>query len=392
MTPSFSSRTRWDLRPNRLSAAIEARRRAGHPILDLTESNPTRCGLSADDDAILRALSRPEALRYDPDPSGLPSARRAVSNLYAAKGVSVVIDRIVLTSSTSEAYGHLFRLLCDPGDAVLVPAPSYPLFDLLGRINDVELIAYPLIEDEGFRIDLHALEAALTSRSRAILVVNPGNPTGAFLRADDHEGLVALCDYRGLALVSDEVFSSFPAGSISERVATIASEDRVLCFALNGISKMLAMPQMKLGWIVAFGPGDIVKEALGRLEMIADTYLSVNTPVQAALPDLLALQPAVNAKIRARLASNRRTLDSLLTPPHPAGALPSEGGWSAVIRVPSTRSDEAWALALLEEDGVLVHPGYFYDFQSEGHLVVSLLPEERVFSEAASRMAGRINA
>lgn len=392
MNPELSSRTRWDLGPNRLTVALEARRRAGLPILDLTESNPTGCGLAGDGEAILRALSRPEALRYEPDPGGLPSARRAVSALYARKGVAVEIDRIVLTASTSEAYGHLFRLLCDPGDAVLVPAPCYPLFDLLGRINDVELIAYPLIEDEGFRIDVQALDEVTTSRTRAILVVNPGNPTGAFLRADDREALVERCASRGLALVSDEVFSSFPAGRVSDRVTTVAGEGRALTFALNGISKMLAMPQMKLGWIVASGPEQFLAEALGRLEMIADTYLSVNTPVQAALSDLLEMEPAINGRIRARLAANRRTLDSLLAPPHPARVLPSEGGWSAVIRVPSTRSDEAWALALLEEDGVLVHPGYFFDFPNEGRLVVSLLPEESVFVDAASRLAARLHA
>jgi len=380
------------LTPNRLAAALEARRLRGEPVLDLTESNPTRCDLTPRGEKVLAAIGRRESLRYDPDPKGLPSARRSVAALYAERGVALDASEIVLTASTSEAYAHLFRLLADPGDAVLVPAPCYPLFDFLARINDVALLPYPLVEAEGFRIDPARLGGIAGDRTRAVLVVNPGNPTGVFLKREEHDALAGLCRDRGWALISDEVFGDYALGEDPRRAATVAGDRRTLTFALNGLSKMLALPQMKLGWIAASGPEEILREALGRLEVIADTFLSVNTPVQSALGDLLALRGEIQAAVRARLAANRRTVERLLTPPHAARVLPSEGGWSAVIRVPATRGDEAWALTLLEEEGVLVQPGYFYDFPDDGRLVVSLLPEEAVFAEAAARLAQRVAA
>lgn len=390
MQPSFSTRTRWDLRPNPIATALEERRRRGEPILDLTESNPARCGLTGEGEKILRSLADERALRYEPEPKGLPAAREAIAALYAGRGVEIPPDRILLTASTSEAYAHLFRLLADPGDEVLVPAPSYPLFDFLARIGDVVLRPYPLVEVGGFRIDLRRLEEAATERTRAVLVVNPGNPTGNYLKIPELEALLDLCSRRGLALISDEVFGDYAAGPDPERVETVAGQARALTFALNGISKMLALPQMKLGWIVASGPEEMLAEALGRLEVIADTYLSVNTPVQVALPALLGLRERIQARIRSRLRANREALDRILRPPCPAHALPSEGGWSAVVRVPATRSDESWALALLQEDGVLVHPGFFFEFPAEGRLVLSLLPDEEVFREGAERLARRI--
>ena len=390
MRPTFSSRTRWNLAPNRLAAAVEARRRRGERILDLTESNPTRCGLAPAGPQVLAALASAESLRYDPHPRGLLGAREAVAALYGGRGVALGADRIVLTASTSEAYAHLFRLLADPGDAVLVPSPCYPLFDFLARINDVVLKPYLLVEEDGFRIDLGTVEEAAAEGARAILVVNPGNPTGAYLKADERHALADLCARRGMALVGDEVFSDFPLVPDAGRAASVAGEARALTFVLDGISKMLALPQMKLGWIAASGPPEVLEEALGRLEVIADTYLSVNTPVQAALPGLLALRPAVQAAIRARLEANLRALEAILAPPHPVRPLPVEGGWSAVLRVPATRGDETWALDLLEGEGVLVHPGFLFDFPCEGRLVVSLLPEEGVFREGVDRLARRL--
>jgi aspartate/methionine/tyrosine aminotransferase len=392
MDPRLSRRTRWDLRPNRLAAALAARKRRGDPVLDLTESNPTRCGLSAEGGRILAALARPAALGYDPDPKGSPEARRAVAALYAARGAPASADRIVLTASTSEGYSHLFRILADPGEEVLVPRPSYPLFDLLARVNDVALRPYLLVEEEGFRIDVGSVEEAVSERTRAVVVVSPGNPSGSFLKREEREALVGVCLTRGCALIADEVFSDYASSEDPSRVATLAGEDRVPTFVLDGISKMLALPQMKLGWIAASGPAGVRDEALARLEVVADTYLSVNTPVQQALGDLMALRITVQAPVRARLAANRGLLDEALRPPHPARALPCEGGWSAVLRVPATRSDEEWALALLEEDGVLVHPGFFFDFTTEGRLVVSLLPEEDVFREGVRRLAARVAA
>ncbi len=392
MRPPFSNRTRWDLRPNRLTTVLEERRRRGEPILDLTESNPTRCGLTGEGEAILRSLADARALRYEPEPRGLSAAREAIAALYAGRGVEIPPYRILLTASTSEAYAHLFRLLADPGDEILVPAPSYPLFDFLARIGDVVLRPYPLVEVGGFRIDLRRLEEAATARARALLVVNPGNPTGVYLKTPELEALLDLCCRRGLALISDEVFGDYAAGPDPERVGTVAGRARALTFALNGISKMLALPQMKLGWIVASGPEEMLSEALGRLEVIADTFLSVNTPVQVALPALLGLREGIQARVRSRLRANRETLDRILRPPCPAHALPSEGGWSAIVRVPATRSDESWALALLQEDGVLVHPGFFFEFPAEGRLVLSLLPEPEVFREGAERLARRVTS
>jgi len=390
MRPPFSTRTEWDPRPNRLTAALLARRERGGPVLDLTESNPTRCGLVVEGEKIRKALGRAEILRYDPDPKGLRSAREAVAALYRG-AAAVTADRIVLTASTSEAYAYLFRLLANPGDELLAPSPCYPLFDFLARLNDVGLRSYPLIENEGFRIDLERLRESVGPRTRAILVVNPGNPTGAFLKRDELEALDLVCEERGLALIADEVFSDYGTGSDPSRVTScVTDQPRALTFALNGLSKMLALPQMKLGWIAAAGPKEVLDETIQRLEVVADTYLSVNTPVQAALPDLLALRPAIQARVGARLAANRETLDRLLSPPHPARALPSEGGWSAILRVPATRSDEEWALELLERDGVLVQPGYFYDFPREGRLVVSLLPEEATFKEGMERIDARL--
>ena len=420
MIPPFSRRTRWDLTRNRLTVALDARRSLGKPILDLTESNPTRCALLHPESGrlILQALASPAALTYDPDPRGLRTAREAIATLLSAGGgwnaspggTPLRADEIVVTSSTSEAYGWLFRLLCEPGDDVLVPTPSYPLFDFLARIHDVRLLPYPLIENDGFRIDIdRLLEIILESghekdRIRAVIFVNPGNPTGAFLTRAEHLALADLCARNGLALISDEVFGDYAfdqgersAVAVSDhndgaRVATVAGDDRCLTFALNGLSKMLALPQMKLGWIAASGPEPTVSDALARLEVISDTYLSVGTPIQSALPDLLSMRASIQQPVHARLAANRRTLAAALTPPHPARVLPSSGGWSAIIRVPSTRTDEEWAITLLEQDGVLVQPGFFYDFPCEGRLVVSLLPEEPVFAEGIRRLSARIGA
>jgi aspartate/methionine/tyrosine aminotransferase len=315
-----------------------------------------------------------------------------VARLYGSRGARLDESRIFLTASTSEAYAHLFRLLCDPGDEVLAPAPSYPLFDLLAGISDISLRHYPLLEEEGFRIDMEALARAVGERCRALLLVNPGNPTGTFLQTGEREGLLALCRERDLAVICDEVFGdfAFQEGGRPGRVRTLAGEEGALTFVLDGISKMLALPQLKLGWIAASGPGDQVEEAIGRLEVISDTFLSVNTPVQVALPELLSMKGRTQERIRARLDANRALLEEVLATPHPARPLSLEAGWSAVIRAPSICSDEEWALALLERDGVLVHPGFFFDFPSEGRLVVSLLPEEGTFREGIRRVASRL--
>src|SRR6202171_4656166 len=281
----FAKRTNWDLTPNRVSEALAAHRAAGKPLLDLTVSNPTEYGFSYDSKAILEAVSNPAALRYEPNPRGLESARRAVAGYYASRNEVVSVEDIFLTTSTSEGYSYAFRTLCDPGDEVLIPSPSYPLFDFLAEIQDVKLVRYPLLYDHGWQIDFHALEQAVTARTRAIIVVHPNNPTGHFTKPTERTKLNALCSARELAIIADEVFLDFALDG--NRAASFATNSGVLTFTLSGLSKISGLPQMKAAWLTLSGPENLKKEALGRLEMIAATYLSVNAPVQLALPALI---------------------------------------------------------------------------------------------------------
>jgi len=385
----FSSRLNWDLRPNRISAVLEARRRAGARILDLTESNPTHAGLSYPAAEILQALGDARSLRYEPSPAGAAEAREAVAAYYAARGASVPADRIVLTASTSEAYSHLFKLLADPGDEVLVPRPSYPLFEFLARLESVRVVEYPLAYDGGWRIDFEALEAALTPRARAIVVVNPNNPTGSFLKAGEADRLIGLAAERGLAIVSDEVFSDYAFAPDAERVTTLAAVTSALAFSLSGLSKIVGLPQIKLGWIVTAGPPELRSGALARLELIADTYLSVAAPAQYGAARLMEAGAKVRDQISARVGRNLEWLRGAV-----AGSaldvLEVEGGWYATLRVPRTRSEEEWTLDLLEKDGVLVQPGFFYDFETEAFLVLSLLTPPDVFYEGVGRLVARV--
>jgi aspartate/methionine/tyrosine aminotransferase len=404
----FASRTNWTLAPNRLSRHLEERRGLGLSFLDLTESNPTRCGFCFDQPAILEALGDPHSLVYEPEPRGLLRARQAVVNYYAERGADVGPKQIFLTTSTSEAYSYVFRLLADPGDAILAPRPSYPLFDFLTRLNDVELIHYPLVyrpllDDQGWRIDLPALESTLrssTRRMRAILAVHPNNPTGSFVRPPELDSLLDLCRSHRLALITDEVFSDYllparPAAATKvaasdewrvARPASHAAASRALTFTLSGLSKISALPQMKLAWMVVNGPPDDLAAALARLEVIADTYLAVSTPLQHALPKLLELRRQMQPQILTRLRQNLVWLDDRFSSGSPVSRLRSEGGWYVILRLPSVKSDEDWAIELLDRAGVLVHPGHFYDFTSEGHLVVSLLPTREVFQEGLEKI------
>jgi aspartate/methionine/tyrosine aminotransferase len=384
----FSSRTDWDLTPNRLAAELARMRARGREVLDLTESNPTRCGFRYDRKAILRALARPAALQYHPNPRGMRTARQAVAEYYRRRGsgaasLRVDSDRILLTASTSEAYSFVLRLLCAPGDQVLVPSPSYPLFEFLAGLNDVELVPYALVYDHGWQIDVHSLQSGITSRSRAVVVVNPNNPTGSFVKRHEVGALNALCTSQGLALVADEVFLDYAHDGKAR--PSLAANRSVLTFALSGLSKISALPQMKAAWMVVNGPKPQVQGALERLEVIADTYLSVNTPVQLALPALLAQRRAMQVQIRRRMAANRRELAKQLAS-HPAcRVLESEGGWYTLLRVPVRGSDDRLALDLLRKRAVLVHPGHFYGLAGEGHLVLSLLVPESRFREGLRR-------
>jgi aspartate/methionine/tyrosine aminotransferase len=380
MTRLPSSRSSFDLAPNRLSLALARARQEERAILDLTESNPTRAGLPYARATILEALASADALVYEPAPFGLWSAREAV-----ARELEVDPARIVLTASTSEAYGFLFKLLCDPGDEVLVPVPSYPLFEHLARLEAVRAVPYRLAYDGRWHVDVDSLRNAVGPHTRAIVTVSPNNPTGSYLK---HGELAAIASL-GLPIVSDEVFASYPLREDPTRATSALEAQGALVFSLGGLSKLAALPQMKLAWIAVGGDAPDVTDAMARLEVLADAYLSVGTPVQHALPHLLASRGPAEGAIQARTRANLELLRSRVT--GTAGTLLDvEGGWYATLRVPATRSEESWVLELLEEDGVHVHPGHFFDFEREAYLVLSLLTPEAIFAEGVARMVTRL--
>jgi len=377
----FSNRTAWKLTPNRFTLAHEELLRQGREILDLTVSNPTRAGLSYDETAVLDALRNPTSLDYDPQPKGLHSARKAVANCYGARLDS---DSLVLTTSTSEGYSYVFRLLCNFEDEVLVPKPSYPLFDFLADLQDVKLVPYPLIYDHGWQIDFPTLEQALTPKSRAIVLVHPNNPTGSFISPKERARLNQLCRERNLSLIVDEVFLDYAHdGSQHE---TFAGNDKALTFTLSGLSKISSLPQMKLAWIAVSGPQKEATEAMQRLEIIADTYLSVSAPVQLAAKTMLDQRLKLQPQLMHRIQTNLSELDLQLAKQKSCTRLALQGGWYAVLRVPVTRSDEDLAIELLTQKSVLVHPGHFYDFPTDGFLVLSLITAEPTFHEGISRL------
>jgi alanine-synthesizing transaminase len=382
----FSRRTRWDRTANRLSRLLEAKREAGTVVLDLTESNPTHAGIPCPLD-LLHALAAPAGLRYEPAPTGLLVAREAVAADYARRGYRSSADRIVLTASSSEAYAHLFKLLCDPGERVLVPAPSYPLFEFLAGLESVDIDRYPLTFDGEWHLQLSGLEALANSRTRAVVVVNPNNPTGSYLKRDEAAALVAFCAVRGLAVISDEVFADYAFGDDARRVSSLAGNDDALVFCLGGLSKSCGLPQVKLGWIAVAGPAALRDEALARLEIVADTSLSVATPVQHAAPRWLAQLPTLQAPIATRIRENLDAVQRLAGRDSPITPLPVEGGWYAVLRVPATLPEEERICRLLERHDVLVHSGYFFDFPGEAYLVLSLLARTADFAAGLDRIA-----
>jgi aspartate/methionine/tyrosine aminotransferase len=377
----FSSRSDFDRRVNRLAAALARRAASGRLHLDLTVSNPTRAGVPYERDAIVAAIGNDEALVYEPEPFGLPVARRAVAGLWAQRGVDVDAARVVLTASTSEAYAFAFKVLCDPGDAVLVPRPSYPLFEHLARFEAIDAVFYDLSYDGAWHVDFDSIRRVLTPRTRAVAIVSPNNPTGSYLRRDELARLAGL----GIPIISDEVFGEYAASADPRRAVSALETDGALVLALDGLSKLAGLPQMKLAWITVGGPEEQVSEALARLELVSDAFLSPSGAVQHALPALLAASASTRDFIRARLAKNHAALlraaaNTAIT------ALRYEGGWYAVLRLPALHAEEDWVLGLLEERDVLVQPGYFYDFTTEPFVVVSLLTEERTFDEAVARL------
>lgn len=383
----FSSRIRGDLEPNRLTQQIRRARRSGREVIDLTVTNPTAVGIEYPA-SLLAALADPAAGRYDPHPLGSWSAREAVARDYERRGIPVAPERVVLTASTSEAYSILFKLLCDPaGHSVMVPVPSYPLFDHLTALDGVSAFTYPLEYHGRWTVDFTTLDERWTSGVRAVLAVTPNNPTGSVLTTAELEELLRRCADRRTALIIDEVFGDYPLQAAS--VPAYRSPAPALTFRLGGLSKSIGLPQVKLGWIAVDGPDDLIAAALQRLELICDTYLSVSTPVQVAASRLLTDGAVVRDRILERVRANDATLRRFVIPFPSIEALRADGGWSAVLRVPATRSEEELVLELLERDGVLVHPGFFFDFPHEAFLVVSLLPDPAVFAEGVRRVLDR---
>lgn len=389
----FSSRFDWQQSTNRITMMLEAVRRSGAELLDLTETNPTAAGFIYDTDGIRAAMSRPEILEYHPHPRGVLSAREAVTAYYQRHAKSIDADSVFLTSSTSESYACLFKLLCNPDDVVLTPQPSYPLFDFLAALESVTLTPYRLRcdPDIGWRIDLEHLRSLITSRTRAVILVNPNNPTGSYVTPQELQTITAWCRQFDLALIVDEVFLDYTSADAGAAVSTAGNKD-ALTFTLSGISKILGLPQMKLGWIQVSGPENIRQTACRHLEVITDTYLSVSTPVQAALPDLLAQQSAFQRQVTARLKSNFNCLNSACASIDDCRVFRWEGGWYAIVEMQNGVSDEDMVCHLLEADHVLVHPGYYYDISEEGCLVVSLLTRPDVFTAGIDRLALRLKS
>jgi aspartate/methionine/tyrosine aminotransferase len=385
----FAKRTNWNLAPNALAEALAKHRAAGKPLIDLTVSNPTECGFTYESEVILEALRNAAALRYEPNARGLEVAREAIVRYYADRGDRVAVDDIILTTSTSEAYSWVFRLLCDAGNEVLVPAPSYPLLGFLADIQDVNLVRYPLFYDHGWHIDMHELERAITARTRAVVVVHPNNPTGNYCRSNEMQRLGAICAERGLALVADEVFLDFALDGV--RRASFVESTEALTFTMSGISKICGLPQMKVAWLVASGPAALKNDALARLEVIADTYLSMNAPVQLALGALLRTRHGFQAQLLQRVRANLAELDRQLAAALLGERLAVDAGWYAVVRLSSQGVREQGRLdheveGLLAK-GVLAHPGHFYDFTAHGHIVLSLLARGTDFTPGLAALA-----
>jgi aspartate/methionine/tyrosine aminotransferase len=414
----FSERTNWRLAQNRFTQAVEEARAGGAKLLDLTASNPTRVGLRYDSAAILSALQSERALDYDPQAKGLLSAREGVVRYYATvSSTQLDPEKIVLTASTSEGYSYVFRLLCNAGDELLVPKPSYPLFEFLADLQDVKLVPYPLIYDHGWQMDFHSMEKAVTARTRGVVIVHPNNPTGSYVKPSELGPLNEFCRAHGLLLIVDEVFLDYelPRGgehkensrSLHARAdrrspihtlgrdhiaGSFTANREVLTFTLSGLSKISALPQMKVAWIVTSGPDEQVGAAMARLEVIADTYLSMNAPVQWAVPALLEQRSDLQRQLMGRVRANLEELDRQLAGQKTCQRLQVEGGWYAVLRVPVTRSDEELAIELVREKSVLVHPGHFYDFETDGYLVLSLITELEEFQLGVSRVLGHLNS
>jgi alanine-synthesizing transaminase len=388
----FSQRTDWKLSPNRFTKAQQELRAEGKQILDLTLSNPTCADLHYDAEAILQALINPGVMQYDPQPKGLLGARQAVTEYYRKQHEEFDIDpeSVILTTSTSEAYSYVFRLLCNPQDEILIPRPSYPLFEFLAELDDVTLVTYPLLYDHGWQIDFPSLYKAVNHRTRAVVVVHPNNPTGSYVSTKERAELNDFCREYGLSLIVDEVFLDYALDGASR--ATFAANPDVPTFTLSGVSKISGLPQMKLAWLIGSGPSEPVKEALARLEIIADTFLSMNAPIQLAARAMLEQRKSIQPILIDRVRNNLGELDRCLARQKTCERLQVEGGWYGVLRVPATQPDEELAIDILRKLGVLVHPGHFYEFASDGYLVLSLITSPDTFRHGVRRVLDLLNA
>jgi alanine-synthesizing transaminase len=385
----FSDRTNWPLTRNPFTLALDELRANGTPLLDLTASNPTLCNFHYESTAILSAFQNPAALTYDPQPKGTLAARREVARYYLDDHQTIVDhESLFLTTSSSEAYSYAFRLLCNPGDELLLPKPSYPLFEFLAGLQDIRLVPYSLAYAHGWFIDFQSLENAITPRTRAILLVHPNNPTGSYVQPEELTRLNALCKKHNLDLIVDEVFLDFPFNSPPRK--TFASNNEVLTFTLSGLSKISALPQMKIAWLAVTGPDSQLRPTLDRLEIIADTFLSLSAPAQAALPTLLAQRHSLRPQLLARIRENRAHLQSQLCSHSACELLHADAGWYAVLRYAANSSthasDEDLAIHLLRHHQVLLHPGHFYDFPSNGYLVLSLITPPIDFREGVQKL------
>jgi alanine-synthesizing transaminase len=381
----FSQRTNWKLTPNQYTRALEEARSSGKSLIDLSISNPTECGLHYGSDAILRAFQNPNSLKYAPEAKGLFRAREEVARYYREDhGERVDPEALLLTTSTSEAYSYVFRLLCNPQDEVLVPKPSYPLFDFLGDLQDVTLVPYLLHYAQGWFIDFESVLRALSPRTRALLLVHPNNPTGSYLKAEEVAKLNEVSRERDLALIVDEVFLDYPLSG-GPRRSFVTNRD-TLTFTLSGLSKIAALPQMKVAWMATSGPESLTRPALERLEIIADTYLSLSSPVQWALPELFRQRRTVQPELLDRIQENWAWLKLALSGRAECKLLDAEAGWYAVLRFACDFSDEELAVAIMQKAGVILHPGHFYDFPNEGQLVVSLIARTENFRKGIERV------
>lgn len=387
----FSHRTDWKLTPNRFTEAQRDVLAAGMEVLDLTVSNPVRAEIHYDEETILGALTNPGVMDYDPQPKGLRSAREAVANYYREQHEEFDVDpeAIVLTTSTSEGYSYVFRLLCNPDDEVLVPKPSYPLFEFLADLQDVKLVPYPLLYDHGWQIDFPSLYKAVNHRTRAVVVVHPNNPTGSYVEDRERAELNDFCREYDLSLIVDEVFLDYAHDGVAR--PTFAVNAGALTFTLSGLSKISSLPQMKLAWIVTSGPKEKVSRAMDRLEVIADTFLSMNAPIQLAVPAFLEQRKSVQPLLIDRLRANREELDRQLAKQTTCARLDVQGGWYAILRVPVKQADEDLAIDLIRKMSVVVHPGHFYDFASDGYLVVSLITPPAVLRQGIARVLELLN-